>query len=282
LQQVLPDVMSTGLEKGHRTMINKLSIRLAAVLCVAGAWTVSASAAEWGTLKGKLVYEGKVENKPLAITKDPQFCSQHKPVDETVVLGEDGALQNVFIYLSPARGAKVEIHPDFKPADLKPVVIDNKGCRFEPRAQVMWTVQPLEIHNSDQGIGHNTNASEMRANAGFNEIIPNDKPAVKKFTKSEPAPTRIACSIHPWMNAYLLIRDNPYTAVSNKDGVFEIKNVPAGKQTFTIWHEAKGYVRDLAVGDEETDRKGEVDLVIPAGKTLDLGTIKITPDLLGR
>jgi len=245
------------------------------------AWVGSASAAEWGSLKGKLVYEGKAENKPLSITKDVEYCSKQKPVDESLVVGEGGALQNLFVYLSPARGAKVEVHPDFKTADLKPMVLDNRGCHFQPHALVLWTAQPLEVRNSDPGLGHNTNASELRENTGFNETIPNNKPLVKKFTKSEPNPSRVTCSIHPWMNAYILIRDNPYMAVSNKDGVFEIKNIPAGKQSFTFWHEAKGYVRDFKVGDEETDRKGQVDLVIPAGKTLDLGTIKVSPDVLG-
>lgn len=241
-----------------------------------------ASAAEWGTIKGKFVYQGKYDNKPLTLTKDPEFCGKHNPVDEKIVLGKDGGLQNAFVYLYVAPGKKVEIHPDYKATDLKPKVLDNKGCRFEPHAMTLWTAQPLEIHNSDAGIGHNTNANTLRANRSFNDAVSNDSPLVKNFTKSESVPSPVACSIHPWMTATILIRDNPYMAVSGEDGTFEIKNVPAGKQEFTLWHEAKGYMKDVKAGDGKTNRKGELKVTIPDGGTLDLGEIKVAPETLGQ
>ena len=134
----------------------------------------------------------------------------------------------------------------------------------------------------DPGIGHNTNAQTLAENTRFNEQVTSGSPIIKKMTKSEPRPAMIACNVHPWMNAYLLIRDNPYMAVTGEDGSFEIKNVPAGKQEFAFYHEAKGYMRDLTIGKEETDRKGQLKLVIPAGNTLDLGTIKVSPETLGQ
>ncbi len=42
------------------------------------------------------------------------------------------------------------------------------------------------------------------------------------------------------MNAYVLIRDNPYMAVSAADGSFEIANVSAGKRDLAFWHEGQG------------------------------------------
>jgi hypothetical protein len=166
--------------------------------------------------------------------------------------------------------------------EATPVVLDNKGCRFEPHAMTLWTKHPLEIRNSDEGIGHNTNAQKLVANPKFNEQISNDRPTVKKFEKSEPLPTEVACNVHPWMNANVLIRDNPYMAVSAADGTFEIKNLPAGKHEFVIWHEAKGFVRDLSVKGEKTDRKGQIAVTIADGQVLDLGDIKVTPALLGQ
>ena len=109
-------------------------------------------------------------------------------------------------------------------------------------------------------------------NPEFNETVPNDAPLKKKFDKTEADPVaRSSCNIHPWMNAYVLVRDNPYMAVSGEDGTFEIKNVPAGKQEFVFWHEAKGNLRDLKVGKEKADRKGQIEVDVPAGETLDLG-----------
>jgi hypothetical protein len=145
----------------------------------------------------------------------------------------------------------------------------------------LWTAQPLEVKNSDP-IAHNTNASYFFSNTKFNESVPNDAPLKKAFTKSESYPAKVVCNIHPWMSAYILIRDNPYMVVSGKDGSFEIKNVPAGKHDFAFWHEAKGNLRDLKVGKGKADRKGQVALEVPADKTLDLGDIPVTAAILGK
>ena len=40
------------------------------------------------------------------------------------------------------------------------------------------------------------------------------------------------------MTAYHLPLDHPFAAVSAADGSFEIKDLPAGKHEFKVWHEA--------------------------------------------
>jgi hypothetical protein len=241
-----------------------------------------ASAAGWGTVKGRFIYKGEAKVEPIIPNKDQAYCNQHKLVTEDMKVGPKGELQDVFVYLYVPTGKKVDINPDYEKQKTEPKVLDNKGCRFEPHAMTLWTHHPLEVHNSDPGIGHNTNASSLLNNPSFNQTIPNDQPLVKKMTKSEPLPAKITCNVHPWMNAYVLVRDNPYMAVSDKDGKFEIKNVPAGKQPFAFWHESKAYIRDLKVGSAKADRKGQVTLDIKPGATLDLGDITVTPALLGK
>jgi hypothetical protein len=72
------------------------------------------------------------------------------------------------------------------------------------------------------------------------------------------------------MNSYMLVRDNPYFAVTDKDGNFSIKNIPVGEHTFVVWHET-GYLVDVTVDGKATkwqigDRaKGRVKLAIKAG-----------------
>jgi hypothetical protein len=238
-------------------------------------------AADYGSIKGRFVYKGEAKAEPIQVTKDTEFCGQHELKSETVVVGPKGELQNVFVYLYLARGKKVDVHPDIKPAS-EPKTLDNKGCRFEPHAMTLWTLEKLSIHNSDPGIGHNTNAMKLVANPSFNQTIPNDMPLVKEFAKPEPIPTQVSCSIHPWMGAVVLIRDNPYMAVSDKDGVFEIKNLPVGKHSFVFWHEASGNLKNLPVGKAKADRRGQVAIEVTANKTLDLGDITVTPALLGQ
>jgi hypothetical protein len=39
------------------------------------------------------------------------------------------------------------------------------------------------------------------------------------------------------MEAYVVVVETPYFAVSAKNGTYEIKNVPQGTYTLKIWHE---------------------------------------------
>ena len=48
------------------------------------------------------------------------------------------------------------------------------------------------------------------------------------------------CDVHPWMFAYIGVVDHPYFAVTDKDGNFTIKNVPAGKYTVEAVHQKAG------------------------------------------
>ena len=242
-----------------------------------------ATGAEWGTLKGRFVLDGKApEAAAINVNKDVEYCSKHKLVDESIVVGDKGGVQNVFVYLYVGRGKSVDIHPDLAKPPTETAVLDNKGCRFEPHAIVVRTGQPFEIHNDDKGIGHNTNAQTLLKNAKFNEQVTAGSPIKKVFDKSEAYPAEVACNVHPWMKGFLLIREDPYMAVSGKDGSFVIKDIPAGEHEFIFWHEGSGNIRKLTVGGTKTDRKGRAELDIPAGETLDLGDIKVTAKQLGK
>ena len=74
----------------------------------------------------------------------------------------------------------------------------------------------------------------------------------------------------------LLVRPNPYFAVSNKDGAFEIKNLPAGEIEFQVYQEKCGYVEDAELEGKKVNwPKGVFKVMIQAGKDTDLGDIKL-------
>jgi len=153
-----------------------------------------ADAADWGSLKGRLVFAGDL-GKPDAINvnKDVEYCGKHDLVDETIVIGENKGLMHVFVYLYVKKGKSVDIHPELeKPGDT--VVLDNKGCRFEPHTLLVRTGQTLEIRNSDSGIGHNTNAQTLLRNPKFNDQVSGNTPLVKLFDLIRPS--LLVTSIH--------------------------------------------------------------------------------------
>ena len=69
------------------------SVGLTAALILVG--PVSAQAADWGTLKGKFVYDG---TPPAAakidVTKDAEVCGKHPLVDESLVVDAGGGVAN--------------------------------------------------------------------------------------------------------------------------------------------------------------------------------------------
>ncbi len=251
-------------------------LMLASVVLVA--CTSQASAADWGSIKGKFVVDGTT-GEPAAINanKDPETCGKHELFDETIVVGDGNVLQNavVFIYTRKA----LDVHPDYEASAKEMVKLDNKGCRFEPHVLAVRTGQPLELNNSDP-IGHNTNLAFI-ANPPFNQIISSGVPVSVTPTKVEPMPTSVTCNIHPWMKGVVVVREDPYVAISNDKGEFEIKNIPVGQHEFTFWHET-GWLKNLALKGGKTDRRGRAKLKIAAGETLDLGEIKVPAVALGK
>ena len=73
-------------------MLKKITCSLAVFAIFTGACL----AQEWGTVKGKVVYDGDAPAvSSLKVTKDIEVCGKHKLVDESVVVGEGGGLANV-------------------------------------------------------------------------------------------------------------------------------------------------------------------------------------------
>jgi hypothetical protein len=231
-----------------------------------------AQAQKWGDLKAKFVFDGTAP-KPMKIepNKDPEVCAKHELFNEEVVVGKGGELANVVVYV---RTKKPAIHSDYDKTAQNTITLDNKECRFEPHIQVLWTKQKFEVTNSDP-IGHNSNFTPF-VNPPQNPIVPaNGKQAIEAFTQEEGVPIPVSCNIHPWMKAYLIIRNDPYAAVSGADGVLTMKNVPADTELeFQVWHEKGGNVKNVSFKGGKTDIKGRFKMKLKPGEN-DLGTIKV-------
>ncbi len=241
---------------------------------VAGCTAFASSAsAQWGDLKVKFVYDG-TPPKPNAIAadKDPQVCAAHPLFDESLIVDPDSkGIANVVVYV---RTKGVKVHPDYAKTANDKLVFDNKGCRFEPHVLTIQLTQTLELHNADP-IGHNSNLQPL-GDTPVNPLLPGGGAATYKFNRAQTIPVPVTCNIHPWMKGHILPRDNPYAAVSAKDGTLEIKNLPAGAELeFQAWHEKAGY---LAVTNPAW-ATGKFKMTIKPGMN-DLGTVKVPPSLL--
>jgi plastocyanin len=204
------------------------------------AWSAPALAA--GTIQGSVKLTGKAPPAAAINMKSDAFCAkQPESKEEEVVVGAGGALKNVVV-----RIAKGVASPP--PAPTAAAVIDQSGCRYKPRVQVVQAGQTLEIRNSDATL-HNVHTYKGTATL-FNLAHIQGTPPYKKKFPTVGDVVRFKCDVHPWMTAYVLVSDNPHHAVSGDDGAFSIPNVPAGTYTVEVWHERLGtQTKQVTVSD---------------------------------
>lgn len=234
----------------------------------------TASADEWGVVKGKFLFGGAAPAAAeLKADKDVEVCGKHKLVVEELVVGADKGVANVVVFV---RDKGVKVNPDVaKAAAAQKVVLDNKTCRFEPHVAFVQVGQELVIKNSDT-VGHNSNVATVK-NPPSNNLIPAGGEVSAKFASDEAIPAQVTCNIHPWMKAWLVVRPNPYAAVSKADGTFEINDVPVGEVELQFWHEKAGYIGEMTIGGKaEKAAKGRKKVAVAAAGT-DLGEIVLDP-----
>jgi plastocyanin len=200
-----------------------------------GAPAATATGTGWATIRGRFLYDGSSPTMPpYNVTKDPATCAPggRAPLQQTLLVESGtGGIKNVAVYLRDAS----RVHESAQPSS-ESVLYDQKVCVFLSHVMAVAVGQTLDIKNSDP-VGHNTNISGKKNT--FNQTIPAGETIPYKVQQEEATPAPVNCSIHPWMIAYLLPRENGYVAVTAADGSFEIANLPAGeKLEIQVWHES--------------------------------------------
>jgi plastocyanin len=226
----------------------------------------------WATLKGRFVVEGAPPaESPIHPSKDQEVCGAQL-ANESVVVGTDKGLANVVLFV---RTTKIPINDEYKKTAADKIPLDNKGCRFVPHVLGIRVGQTLQIKNSDP-VGHNTKISG--SSLQFNNSIPVGTTLDLAIDAAEAQPAPVACSIHDWMNGRILIRPDPYFAISDKDGNFEIKDLPAGELEFQAWQESIGGL-PLNQPDLKWDSKGRFTIALHNGEVKDLKDISVPASL---
>jgi plastocyanin len=200
-----------------------------------------------GSITGRVTFAGTPPALPaLRMDVDPACVSLGGTATaESVVVGTDGALQNVFVYVKDGLGTlRFPVPPTA-------VVLDQKGCRYVPHVLGVQVGQRVDIVNSDPTL-HNIHALPM-ANREFNTGQPiQGMKSTRQFTARE-VMVPFKCDVHPWMNAYMGVLDHPFFAVTGANGSFELKGLPPGTYTVEAWHETLGsQTQMVTIGAKET------------------------------
>jgi hypothetical protein len=197
--------------------------------------------------------------------KDPNVCAKDEPVSsrELVVDPVSKGVAHGFVYLVRPSGSNPAAVKDLLARNPK-VEMDQKNCEFVPYVQAIHQDQILVIKSSD-AVSHNVRFAAL-ANHPLNQILAPQGQLEVKLT-AERRPIVVACDVHSWMKAYLMVFDHPFFAVTGSDGSFEIKGVPGGSQNLVLWQEKVGYVNP--------EKAKGTPVLVRAGEVCDIGAVTI-------
>lgn len=119
------------------------------------------------------------------------------------------------------------------PPKAMTAVIGQKDMTFAPHVTVVTRSSTLRFDNFDPSI-HGIKSSDGPLKKLHYVMTPKQK---RKFFKvTETGVSEILCDMHVQMNAFVLVVDNPYFAISDSSGKFSIKKLPEPPFTIKAWH----------------------------------------------
>jgi hypothetical protein len=196
------------------------------------------------TISGRITLQGTPPKPERIKTASDPNCTG--PVfTESFVTGDNGSLQNVFVYVKDGLGNRTF------PVPTTPVVLAQKNCTYVPHVLGVMAGQPVELRNDDPTL-HNIHALP-EANREFNMGQPIQGMRQQHIFSAKEVMVPFRCDVHRWMNAFVGVLDNPFYAVTGKDGAFELTGLPPGTYTIEAVHEKLGrQTQTITVGPKET------------------------------
>jgi hypothetical protein len=209
-----------------------------------------------GTISGRVTISG---GKPTAkgfnlITfPDPVYCGRISTgtgwrILEEFSIAADGGLKDVVVFLADVRRGKAFA--------FTPPTIEARDCRFLPFVTVVKDRSDVVVMNMDP-VMHDIQAyetSHLGPRVLFNTPLPmnphhrrNVSADSHEHLAGEPMTQQIhmtkgrrifvmQCGFHAYMESWGMAIDNPYYAVTGRDGTFTIPDVPPGEYTLVAWH----------------------------------------------
>ena len=171
--------------------------------------------------------------------------------------------ENILVYLSKAPAASGEL------SETK-IVMDQRDLEFRPHVLPILVGSKVEFPNNDK-VDHNVFSMSRTKKFNFGSYKPGESHSVV-FDK--PGIVELRCDVHAEMAAYILVMKNPYFAVTDKQGRFEIpnsgqlkqtglsgvKNLTPGKYFVKTWHEKLKTQKQAVVAPANGDVTIQLDL----------------------
>jgi plastocyanin len=170
---------------------------------------------------------------------------------------------DILVYLTNAP----TVTPDHKGVK---VVMDQRDLTFSPHVLPILVGTTVEFPNNDK-VDHNVFSMSRTKQFSLGLYKPGE---VKTVLFDEPGIVELRCDIHAEMAAFILVMKNPYWAMTDAEGHFEIpdsdflehsgvpeiKDLPPGKYFLKTWHEKLKSERIPVTIEKDGEVSVQVDL----------------------
>ena len=196
-----------------------------------------------GKLTGTVTLKGEwPKRRPFQI--DCRHCAPQYPEGmprEDLVVDAGKRIQGAVVFVkSGLEGKKFE-------TPKASVVLQQKGCRYEPHVAGIMTGQKLVVRNLDPH-SHNSHGIPF-SNKEFNVCLPLQGQEFERTFEKPEVSIRIKDDCLPWKSAWVAVFEHPYFAVTDPKGQFELTALPPGKYTLEVWQErCSPATREIEVG----------------------------------
>jgi hypothetical protein len=239
-----------------------------------------------GTLVGKITLNGetpKPKGYNLTTLPDAVYCGRISDgrgwrLLQPFNVSSDGGFREVVIFIEGVEKGKSFV-------DFQAPRIEAMDCRFLPFVAVVRDHHDVKVVNMDPAM-HDIQAyetSHLGPRVLFNVPLPispkypheaglsahfqkhyEGRPMTQsvKMTKGRRVFV-MQCGFHAYMESWGLAVENPYYAVTDKDGRFSISDIPPGTYKVMVWHPYIGGAKEHTVTIHAKGRT-TLDLSVPA------------------
>lgn len=187
--------------------------------------------AEGGTVIGNVKYMGDLATLGLNLYREWELSDTSKIPSEKLIFSKiNNGLKNAIVSINDITQGKKRVIPIIRP------VIDQQNNIFIPHVIAILTGTTIDILHGDEGM-HNIHTRSIK-NQPFNLGTTYKQRISRKF--DYPEIIKLSCDLHKYAYAWIVVLDDPYFDVTDRNGYFEICDIPPGTYKFQVWHEELG------------------------------------------
>ena len=184
-----------------------------------------------GTVVGNVKYMGDLTTLSLNLYAEWELPGTSKTATEKLIVSTiNNGLKYAVVSITDITKGKKKVIPTIHP------IIDQQRNDFIPHVTAIPAGTTIDILNGDEEL-HTVHTSTIK-NQPFN-LGTTYKQRISK-TFEYPETIKLTCDLHKKSYAWVVVLDNPYFDITDRNGYFEICDIPPGTYKFQVWHEELG------------------------------------------